>query len=118
MAVGMLARQCIVAARERAEELIVEKSAAEFEMDSLASQRPSLKLIFRDRVALIPGVLAEILTRLRMLVARHGARRQVRYGGPRGAAECCARRVVAAPAFCLGQPSDQPIVGCRGGRGV
>src|SRR5258708_2288066 len=84
MAVGMLSRQRILAAGKRREELVVEKPTSELQMNPFTGQLPRQELIFRQGVTLIPGVPAEILAGLRMLVARHGARRQVRYGGPGG----------------------------------
>src|SRR6202040_2167137 len=79
-------------------------------MALLAGQRPSLELILRQRVALIPGMLAEVLAGLRMFVARHCPRRQERNGGLRCAGESRKRCIVAAESLCVTQAADELIV--------
>src|SRR5712675_673663 len=107
----MFSGQRIVAAGQRCKEFVIEKALTELPMNAFTSYLPRLKLIFRQRVALVPGVPAEVLAGLRMLVARHGARRQIRYGGSSGACERCERRLIARELSGIEQSADELIVG-------
>ncbi len=114
MAVGMFSRQRILAAHKCCEEFVIEKAPTELPMNPLAGQVPRQELIFRQGVALIPGVLAEILAGLRMLVARYGVRRQIRQRGSSGTVEGCACGLIEAELLRIEQAADELIVGVGG----
>src|SRR5579862_7941923 len=80
-------------------------------MSPVTGHFPREELIFRQRITLVPGVLAEVLARLSMLIARNCPRRQVRDRGLGGAGECCERRIVTAEPPGVHQPTDELVVG-------
>lgn len=107
----MLARQDVFPAGQCGKELVVEKPTRKLEMTALSGRSPGLKLIFREGVAFIPGMLAEILARLCMFVARNGPWRQERHGGLGRVRQRRGRRIVMAEPLRVQQSADEFVVG-------
>lgn len=110
----MLARQHVLAARQRSEEVVVEKAPGECAMRRGAGQPKSEELIFRQRLAFVPGVLTESLARSGGLVAWYRVRRQVWHGRRSGARQRGQRSVVVRQLRGIDETTDQFVAGAGG----
>ena len=110
MAIGVLARQRVVAARQRQKKIVVQKPARQLQMYCIAGQLRGQELIFRHGVAFVPGMLAEVLARPGMFIARHGVRRQIRNGRLRRSMQHRNGAAVPGVALCVDEPAGQFVV--------